>query len=125
MATEQLAVQLTKLLLSFRNLAPGGFPSGHSKRTCACVRLHSEISEPNMLISRTRHDEHPPTAPSCQWPALITLPTLAKFQLVWRRLCDAVLFRSSSCLFEHTLTAVCILSEYQPGRKYNVHSFIL
>ena len=40
--------------------------------------------------------------PSCRWPALITLPTLAKFQLVWHRLCDIVLFRSS-CLFEHTL----------------------
>ena len=116
MATEQLAVQLTKLLLSFRNLAPGGFPSGHSKRTCACVRLHSEISEPNMLISRTRHDEHPPTAPSCQWPALITLPTLAKFQLVWRRLCDVALFRCSG-LFEDTLMAVCALPEYQSRRK--------
>ena len=32
--------------------------------------------------------------------------TLTKFKLVWRRLCDAVLIRSS-CNFERTLTAVC------------------
>ena len=30
------------------------------------------------------------------------LATLAKFQLVWRRLCDVMLFRSS-CLFEHDI----------------------
>ena len=64
-----------------------------------------------MLISQTTPDEHPPTPPPCRWPALIALPNLAKFQIVWRRLCD-VLFRSS-CLFEHTLTAVCALPEYQ------------
>ena len=29
------------------------------------------------------NDGHPPTPPPCRWPALITLPTLAKFQLVW------------------------------------------
>ena len=36
---------------------------------------------------------HPPTTPS-RWPAVTTLPPLAKFQLVWRRLCEAP--RSSS-----------------------------
>ena len=50
--------------------------------------------------------------------------TLAKFQLVWRCLYDVVLFRSS-CLFEHTLTAVYELPEYQYYRKYNVYSNIL
>ena len=55
-----------------------------------------------MLISETMPDEHPPTPPLCRWPVLITLPTLAKFQLVWRRLCDVLLFRSS-CSFERTL----------------------
>ena len=74
-----------------------------------------------MSFSQMTADEHPPTPPPCRWPAFITLPTLAKFHLVWRRLCDVVLSRSS-CLFEHTLTAVCVLPEYQPGRKYNVHS---
>ena len=53
-------------------------------------------------------DDHPPTPLPCRWPALVTLPTLANFQLVWRRLGDVVLFRSS-CLFDHTLTAVCVL----------------
>ena len=32
-------------------------------------------------------DEHPPPPPPCRWPALITLPTLAKFQLVCLMLC--------------------------------------
>ena len=43
-----------------------------------------------MSISQTTRDEHSPTPPPCWWPALITLSTLAKFQLVWRRLCDAL-----------------------------------
>ena len=84
-----------------------------------CVRQHSDNSEPKMLILQTTPDEHPPMLPPCRWPALITLPTLGKFHLVWCRLCDIVLFRSS--LFEHTLMAVCALSEYQSCRKYNVY----
>ena len=69
-------------------------------------------------------DEHLPTPPRCRWPALITLPTVAKFQLVWRPLCGVVLF-GSSCLFERTFTTVRALPEYQSYRKYNVHSNIL
>ena len=49
------------------------------------------------------------------------LPTLAKVSALWRRICDVVLF-PSSCLFEHTLTAVCALPEYQSCRKYNAYS---
>ena len=49
-----------------------------------CVRLQSANSEPTTFSQRTP-DEHPPTRLPCRWPALITLPTLAKFQLVWRR----------------------------------------
>ena len=60
----------------------------------------------------------PPDATALPMATLINLLTLAKFQVVWRRLCD-VLFRSS-CLFEHTLTSVCALHEYQSCRKYNV-----
>ena len=71
------------VLNSFRNLASKGFPGGYSKS--GCVRVHLENSEPTMLISQTTPDEHP-TPQSCRWPALITLPTLAKFQLVLRRL---------------------------------------
>ena len=90
---------------------------------CVCVRQRSESSEPTMLFSHTTPDEHPPRPPPCRWPALTTLPTLAKFQLVWRRLCD-LLFRSS-CLFEHTLADICVLPEYESGLKYNIHSYIL
>ena len=39
------------------------------------------------------------------------------------RLCDVVLL--ASCLFKHTLTAVCVQREYESGRKYNVYSYIL
>ena len=70
-----------------------------------------------MLISQTMPDEHPPTPPPCRWSALITSPTLAKFQPAWRHLCEVVLFRSAY-LFEHTLTAACALSKYQACRKY-------
>ena len=101
-------------VVSFGSLASKGFPSVYSKSVCVC--LHSEMSEPTMF-SQTTPDEYPPTPPPCRWPALITLLTLANFQLVWRRLCD-VLFRSSC----HTRTAVCTLPEYHSDRKYNVHS---
>ena len=80
-------------------------PTDSRKVVCVCVRLHTENSETTMSISQTTPDEHPPTPPPCRWPLLITLPTLAKFQLVWRRLCDVVLFRSS-CLLGYTLSAI-------------------
>ena len=48
----------------------------------------TQNSEPKMLISQTTPDEHIPTPPPCRWPALITLPTLAKFYLAWLHLCD-------------------------------------
>ena len=38
---------------------------------------------------------HPPTPRPSRWPALATLPPLAKFQIVWRRLCEALLSSSS------------------------------
>ena len=44
-------------------------------------------------------------------PALITLFTLSKFQLVWRRLCDIVLF--PSCLVKHGLTDPPVLIKYR------------
>ena len=85
-----------------------GFPSGHLESVC--VRLRSENSELAMF-SQMNSDEHSPTPPPCRWPALITLSTLAKFHLVWRRPCNVGLF--PSCLVEHTLPAVCELPEYQ------------
>ena len=50
------------------------------------------------------------------------LARVTKFQLVWHRLCDVVLFRSS-CRFENTLTAVCALPEYQ-SCQYSLRSNI-
>ena len=46
----------------------------------------------------------PPTPPPCRRRTLITLSTFTKFELVWRRLCDDVLF-GSPCLFERTICA--------------------
>ena len=63
-----------------KGLASKGFPGG-IRNVCVCPPALGN-SEPAMLISRARPDEHPPTPPPCRWPALITLPTLAKFQLV-------------------------------------------
>ena len=73
--------------------------------------MHSQSSEPMILLSQTTPDEHPPAPQPCQWPALITLSTLVKFQLVWRRLRDVVLFLS--CLVKHGLTHAPLLREYR------------
>ena len=75
-----------------------------------CIRLHSESSEPTLCFPLTMPGEHPPTPPPSRWPALIILPTLPKFQLVWRRLCD-VLF--PSCLVKHDLADAALLIEYR------------
>ena len=82
-----ISTGLPRATHSFNSIAPKASPTDIRK---VYVRLHSESSEPTMLLSQTTPDEHPPTPPLCRWPA-ITLPTLAKFQLVWRCLCDVVL----------------------------------
>ena len=87
-------------LLSSFSLASKGFPSVCLKSVC--VRLHSENSEPTMLISQTRPDKHPPTPPLCRWPSFSSFGAA----------CDVELFRSSG-LFKHTLMAVCTLPEHQ------------
>ena len=51
---------------------------------------------------------YPPTPPPSPWPALTTLRTPTKFRLLYRRLCDAVLFRSP-CIFDRTLACYLIL----------------
>ena len=60
--------------------------------------------------SQTMPDEHLPAPPPSRWRALIASPPLAKFQLVWRRLCEALL--SSSSLARQTnpslLSRVCL-----------------
>ena len=62
--------------------------------------MHSGSSEPT-LFPPQMPEEHPPTPPPSRWPAIITLLTLATLRLVWRRLCDVVLF--PSCLVEQGL----------------------
>ena len=52
------------------------------------VNGHQEWEVLYDVVSQTTPDEYPPTPPPCRRPALITLRTLTKFQLVWRRLCD-------------------------------------
>ena len=83
----------------------------------ACTQKSPKLRS-TMWFSQTTPDEHPLTPPPYRWPALDTLRTITKFQLVWHHLCDVGLFRSS-CLFERTLTAVCALPEYRSGRNYN------
>ena len=94
------------------------------RKMCVCPPALRKLRTYDDADSQTMPVEHPPTPPPCRWPALITLPTLARFQLVWRRPCDVMLF-PFSCLVEHTLTAVCVQPEFQPGRKYSVYSYIL
>ena len=77
-----------------------------------------------MLISQTTPDEHPPTPQPNRWPALTTLPNVASFQLVWRRVCDVVMF-PSSYLFERTLTAVYALPRVSVLSEYKLYSYIL
>ena len=81
---------------------------------CVCVSACTHKT-PNLtiLFSQTTPDEHPPTPPPRRWSALISLPTFAKFQLVWCHLCDVMLLFRCSCLFEHTLAVVRALPEYQ------------
>lgn len=64
-------------------------------RTCPLAHKSSKPTSPPL----PQHDGHHLHG---RWPSLI-LPTLAKLQLVWRRLCGVVLFLPS--LVEHTLAA--------------------
>ena len=87
-------------------MASKGFLSEYSKSVY--VRLHSENFEPTFFFSNDAY-EHPPTPPPTRRSALITLPTLAKLQVVWRRLCGVLI---PSCLVKHGLTDALLLIEY-------------
>ena len=68
------------------SLASESSPSGYSKkRVFACTQLPTYDFFP-----QTMPDKHPPMPRPSRCPALITLPPFAKFQLVWRRLCEAL-----------------------------------
>ena len=61
---------------------------------------------------------HPPTPPPNRLPQLSSLPPLAKFQLVWRRLGEALLFSSSLAGGKHQslLTRLCLICRRYKGR---------
>ena len=64
-----------------------------------CIVLKSGWSSTMGLPHRwssSLSPSHPSTPPPSRWSAVTTLPPLAKFQLVWLRLCEAL--RSSSSL---------------------------
>ena len=83
---------------SFRSLAD-------IRKACVCLPALRELRTYDVVFSNDAWRTPPDATALPMASSLITLPTLAKFQLVWRRLCD-VLF--PSCLVEHTLTAVCV-----------------
>ena len=53
------------------------------------ANVHLIVRHPFLSLS------HPPTPPQSRSPDFTTLPSLAKFQVVWRRLCEALLSSSS------------------------------
>ena len=80
------------------------------------LELYGANTAPRRLAIIPLDDEVPPTPPPNRLSTYIILPTLTKFHLVWRRVCDVMLL--FSCLFEHTLTDLCVQPIYQSGRKY-------
>ena len=64
------------------------------------------------FVFQTTPDAYPETQPPCRWPALITLPTLVMFHLVWRRLCEIVVL-FPSCRVKHGLTETSLIIEYR------------
>ena len=91
--------------LSFRE----DFPRRHGVYVCTYPPAHRRSSKSVFFFPPWKiPDEHRPMPPPSRWPSFIILPTLVKFQLVWRRLCDVVLLPSS--LLEHNFMAVCILT---------------
>ena len=80
-----------------------------------CIVLKSGWSStarmPRLVVSPpSLSSSHPPTQPPSRWPALITLPPIAKFHLVWRRLYEALLSSSSLARQKHPylLSRICL-----------------
>ena len=75
------------------------------------VRLELYGVKARLLVSPTSLSPfHPPTPPPSRWPALTALHPLAKVQLVWRRLCEALLSCSSLAGQKHPsmLSRLCL-----------------
>ena len=70
--------------------------------------------------SQTTPDEHPRPRSPYRRRSLITLSTLTKFEIVWRRGCDDVLFRSA-CLFGRTFCA----TQRSDCSKCNFHCYMV
>ena len=82
-----------------------------------CIVLKSGWSStarmPRLVVSPpVLSPSHPPTPPPSRWPALITLPPLAKFQLVYRRLCEALLSSFSLARQKHPFLLSCLCLTY-------------
>ena len=93
----------------FRHIASKSLLSGYSE--CVRVSACNQKLRIYIFLPQTMPDEHPPTQPRSRWPPLIASPTLAKLELIYRRLCVVVLF--PSCLVKHGLTDAPLLIEYR------------
>ena len=71
------------------------------------VRLELNGANARLIVSPpSLTPSYPPTPPPSRSPGLITLPPLAKFQLVWRCLCEALLSSSLVRNIRHLLSTM-------------------
>ena len=78
-------------------LWPSKCPLFSTRQTCIVLKSgwSSTARMPRLVVSPPSFSpSQPPTPPPNRWPALTNLRPLAKFQLVWRRLCEALLSSS-------------------------------
>ena len=80
---------------------------------------NSTARMPPLVVSPPSLSPFHPTPPRrSRWPALTTLLLPAKFQLVWRRLCEALLSSSSHAGQKHPslLSRLCLICQRYKGR---------
>ena len=83
------------------------------------VRLELYGANARLVVSPpSLSPSHPPTPPASRWASLTTLPLLIKFQLVWHRLCEALLPSSSVDGQKHPslLSRLCLKCRRYKGR---------
>ena len=59
------------------------------------IRLKLNGSNARLIVGPFLSPSHPVTPPPSRWPSPSSIPPLAKFQLVWRRLREALMSSSS------------------------------